>query len=80
MENFGLTLPLLVTVIASPADPQENNTVPEEPGTTWVKFASRLVEPVPQFATIICGRSRADPDAKTTGSRTSVKSIDAAIE
>jgi len=33
-ENFGVTIPLLVTVIAFSDDEQENITVPEEPGTT----------------------------------------------
>ncbi len=45
-----MTLLAPVTVSAAPVAPQENIITPFDPVATWVAFATRLVEPVPQFA------------------------------
>ena len=73
--NTGTALPLPLTVIASPAVPQENLIVPEEVGSTRVMFAVRLVDSVPQFATRTCGLPCVDSDAKAMGSKASAKSM-----
>jgi hypothetical protein len=49
-ENCGATVPSPITVIAGLLAPQENSIVPEDPGATALMFATRAVEPVPQFA------------------------------
>jgi len=38
-------------MIAELAGPQEKMMVPDDPGETWVRFAVRLLDPVPQFGT-----------------------------
>src|SRR5205807_5620465 len=48
-EKFGRAIPGCLTVIAEPVGPQENMMVPGEPGATWVMFAVRVVDPVPQL-------------------------------
>src|SRR2546427_6502112 len=50
-EKVGRALPGCMTVIAEPAGPQEKMMVPDDPGETWVTFAIRVLEPVPQFGT-----------------------------
>ena len=75
-EKFGRAIPGCTTIIAEPAGPQENMMVPDEPGATWVMFAVRVVDPVPQFATRIWGSRCVDSNAKATGIKTSANSID----